>query len=87
MVSEFLPISDFQECYHLWGCVTLGLKIQFGASWDPTHPDEERLAWVLGGQLQVTQATPNLTIRTGWVGLTPVTGLGGVAIIKTPSLH
>lgn len=40
-ISEFLLISDFQECYTLWDCGTLTLEIQFGASWDPTHPDDE----------------------------------------------
>lgn len=55
-----------------WDHGILTLEIQFGASWDPTHPDDERLAWIPRGQLQVTPAPapiPNHESRVGEAAL------------------
>lgn len=50
-----------------WDHGILTLEIQFGASWDSIHPDDERLAWMPRGRLQVTQASlPSPTMRAGW---------------------
>lgn len=84
VVSEFLLISDFQECYTLWGCETLTLEILFGACWDPTHPDDEAGLGSWGTAPGHTDLS-SLTMRAGWAGLALVTELGDVARIKTPS--